>query len=354
MKRKLLAGIAIAMMILATGCGQKTDAPTEPSVPDSGAVSSNISEDTPPVASVQDEEILYTRKQQEEMISLGVTRESVTFPNGDITVAGDLYLPKDFDESKTYAAIVCVHPGTGVKEQVSGDYAAMLAGQGYIALAYDASYQGESGGEPHLLENPDMRISDVSRAVDYFETLSYIDNDRIGVLGICAGGGYATKAACLDHRIKALGTVSAAQMGGGAYDEALDSPDNYVSMLPESDEGFDENTPQFMRDAYEYYCTERGQYPTTEGKMAYVSNKYLEGFEAYDLVPTELVQPVMMIAGENAMTRSYSDNAIANAEAAQSKELVIIEGAYHFDLYDKKEYVSQVMENLTRFYGENL
>ena len=81
--------------------------------------------------------VLYTRKKQEEMLETGVQRESVTFPNGEITMAGDLYLPRDFDESKQYAAIICVHTGTGVKEQVSGDYAAMLAGEGYVTLAYD-------------------------------------------------------------------------------------------------------------------------------------------------------------------------------------------------------------------------
>ena len=301
--------------------------------------------------------VLYTRKKQEEMLETGVQRESVTFPNGEITMAGDLYLPRDFDESKQYAAIICVHTGTGVKEQVSGDYAAMLAGEGYVTLAYDASYQGESGGEPRFLENPEARISDVSRAVDFFETLSYVDSERIGVFGVCAGGGYATKAACLDHRIKALGTVSSAQMGGEPYEESKDRPDYYVSVIPEADESTAESNPQFAhfaKDAYEYYKTGRGQWPTSESRIPYVSFKYLEGFNAYDLVPTELVQPVMMVVGENAMTRILSDNAIANANVARSRELVVIDGAYHFDLYDKEEYVSQAMANLTRFYGENL
>ncbi len=297
--------------------------------------------------------VLYTGKRQEAILKNGVERKNVTFNNKDVEISGNLYLPKDFDENSDYAAIICVHPGGGVKEQVSGDYAAMLANQGYITLAYDASYQGESGGTPHYLENPDMRISDVLCAVDYLETLPYVNNERIAALGICAGGGYATKAACLDHRIKVLATVSAAQMGGGTYDEAQDSPDNYVTVIPYTNEGFDENTPQFMIDAYEYYRTSRGKYSTSECIMPYISNKYLTNFEAYDLVSTALTQPVIMVAGENALTKSYSENAVKNA-ASNNKKLVVIDNAYHFDLYDKPEYVDQVMKSLTSFFNDNL
>jgi uncharacterized protein len=128
------------------------------------------------------------------MLSLGIkltaqtqTITKVTFNNNNIKMAGNLYLPISFDENKKYAAIISVHPGGGVKEQTAGLYAQKMAEQGYIALAFDASYQGESGGEPRFLDNPLNRVGDIYSAVYYLTTLSYVDADRIGAIGICAG-----------------------------------------------------------------------------------------------------------------------------------------------------------------------
>ena len=121
----------------------------------------------------------------------------VSFPNTNglnITMSGLINFPENFDSTKTYPAIVVSHPGGGVKEQTAGTYAKKLAEKGYIALAYDASYQGESGGEPRQLENPHVRTEDVSAAIDYLTTLDYVDNERIGAMGICAGAGYTANA----------------------------------------------------------------------------------------------------------------------------------------------------------------
>ncbi|MFD9612031.1 alpha/beta hydrolase [Streptomyces sp. NPDC059083] len=139
--------------------------------------------------------------------------DAITFPNGPITMAGDLHLPGDIDRTARHAAVVVVHPGGGVKEQAAGLYAARLAEQGFVALAFDASYQGDSGGEPHHLEDPYARVDDVRAAVDHLQTLDFVDPERIGALGICAGGGYAVNAAMTDYRIKALTTVSAVNIG---------------------------------------------------------------------------------------------------------------------------------------------
>ena len=134
--------------------------------------------------------------------------------NGEnITISAVLNFPEGFDESKKYSAVVVSHPGGGVKEQTAGTYAKKLAEKGFVTIAYDASYQGESTGEPRQLENPYIRTEDVSGAIDYLTTLPYVDAERIGAMGICAGAGYTANAAINDRRIKAVGTVSAVNIG---------------------------------------------------------------------------------------------------------------------------------------------
>ncbi|MGW5480872.1 alpha/beta hydrolase [Streptomyces sp. NPDC004008] len=139
--------------------------------------------------------------------------EAITFPNGPINMAGSLCIPEDFDPKGSYAAVVTVHRGGGVKEQTAGLYASKLAEHGFVALAFDASFQGDSGGKPQHLEDPAARVEDVRAAVDYLQSLDYVDAERVGALGVCAGGGYAVNAAMTDYRIKALTTVSALNIG---------------------------------------------------------------------------------------------------------------------------------------------
>src|SRR5688572_12571955 len=153
-------------------------------------------------------------QQPSTFTQIGDTRmQTITFKNGDIDMAGNVYLPAGFDPSKQYAAVVVVHPGGGVKEQTAGEYARRLAEQGFVALAFDASHQGASGGLPRFLDDPMKRVADIYSAVDYLTTLSYVDADRIGALGICAGSGHAIKATTTDRRIKAAATVSAVDVG---------------------------------------------------------------------------------------------------------------------------------------------
>jgi len=129
-------------------------------------------------------------------------------PKSDINIAANLFLPPGFDKAKKYPAIVVGHPAGGVKEQTAGLYARKLAEQGYITLAFDASYQGESGGEPRFIEDPSVRVQDFSAATDFLSLHASVDAARIGVLGICAGGGFAIKAAQTEHRLRAVATVS--------------------------------------------------------------------------------------------------------------------------------------------------
>ncbi len=148
-----------------------------------------------------------------EMIN-GVKVEKISFPNRFlINVAGNLYFPPNYDASKKYAAIVVGHPFGGVKEQTSGLHAQKMAELGYIALAFDASHYGESGGYPRYIESPETRVEDFSAAVDFLSNHQNVDENRIGVIGICGGGGYSVSAAQIDHRIKALATISMYDMG---------------------------------------------------------------------------------------------------------------------------------------------
>ena len=139
--------------------------------------------------------------------------KKVNFPNRNINIAANLYLPCDFDPSLKYPAIIVGHPAGGVKEQTAGLYAKKLAEKGFAALAFDASYQGESGGEPRGLEDPAVRAEDFRCAADFLSTLPYIDVSGIGAMGICGGGGFAVSAAATDHRIRAVAGVSAVDLG---------------------------------------------------------------------------------------------------------------------------------------------
>ncbi|MBQ3302886.1 MAG: alpha/beta hydrolase, partial [Eggerthellaceae bacterium] len=139
---------------------------------------------------------------------------SIINRNGNgVTLSAVINYPEGFDAGKRYPAVVVSHPGGGVKEQTAGTYAKKLAEQGFVTIAYDASYQGESTGEPRQLENPYVRTEDVSAVIDYLDTQSYVDQNKIGAMGICAGAGYTANAAINDHRIKAVGTVSMVNIG---------------------------------------------------------------------------------------------------------------------------------------------
>lgn len=279
--------------------------------------------------------------------------QNVSFPNRNITMAGHLYLPQGFNETQKYPAIVVVHPGGGVKEQAAGLYARLLAEQGFVALAFDSSYQGASGGEPHFLDEPMNRVGDIYSAVDYITTLPFVDAGRIGGVGICAGGGMLAKASAIDHRIKAVGTASAVNVGsatrkgwdgkGALADlqgllgalaqqrtaEAAGAEAAYAPYVPPVG---DKTTPRDLQEAADYYLTPRGQHPNAQNKMLMNTLGAWVGFDAFDLADTLLTQPLLIIAGSEAGSRWHSEE--LQAKAAGPKELVLIEGATHMDLYD--------------------
>ncbi len=299
------------------------------------------------------------------------TFTKVTFKNNNLKMVGNLYLPAKMDTSKRYPAIIAVHPGGGVKEQTSGLYAQKMAEQGYVALAFDASHQGESEGEPRLLEDPTKRVEDIRSAVDYMTTLKFVDAERIGLLGICAGGGYSLSVAQTEHRIKAIAVASAVSTGNcTGWDgkapltdaiktleevakqrtaEANGAKPIYINYVPEKP---DANTPNDLVEAYDYYRTPRAQHPNSPNLFLFTSLDKMMAFDAFANIETFLTQPVLVIVGSKAGSRWQSEQAYKRITSP--KELVVIDGATHMDLYDIPKYVKQVSEKMGTFFGTNL
>ena len=303
------------------------------------------------------------------------TTVRVTFPNRNITLAGNLYLPEKFDKSKKYPAILIGHPAGGVKEQTAGLYAQKLAEQGYIALAFDASYQGESGGEPRYLEDPAVRVEDFRAATDYLSIHTSVDANKIGVLAICGGGGFAIKAAQTDLRLKAVATISMVDLGqlrrnglNGTLKsqmqqrleevgkqriiEANGGAVKYANYVPVSLEAIPENAPLMYKEGYEYYRTERGQHPNSPNKYIFTSLDKLMDFTALDHVEMISPRPLLLITGSKSDTRYFSEEAYTKAN--EPKELFEVKGASHVDMYDVPEYVQQAVKKLTDFFSKNL
>ncbi|MBU9548037.1 alpha/beta hydrolase [Burkholderia multivorans] len=300
--------------------------------------------------------------------------KAVTFHNGAIMMAAQVHLPKDFAEDGQYAAIVVTHPAGGVKEQTAGIYARELAAEGFVTIAFDASYQGESSGEPRQLENPYARVADISAAVDYLTTLPYVDHDRIGAMGICAGGAYTVNAALGDRRIKAVGAVSAANYGAimrngwegrddlsGAFamlenaakartEEANGAETGYFPIVPQSTK---EAPNADLAEAVEYYRTTRGQYSTSPSIAPVRSLMQLVIFDAFHLVDQFLTQPIQIVAGENAGTRWMSEDLFRRA-ASTDKHLHIVPGGTHVGMYDKPNLVAEAMSKLGPFFKAKL
>ncbi|MGO4740207.1 alpha/beta hydrolase [Bosea sp. 2KB_26] len=283
----------------------------------------------------------------------GATVKAVQFKNNAITLAGNLYLPAGFTEGRKYAAIITVHPGGGVKEQTAGLYALKLAEQGFVTLAFDAGHQGASGGEPRFLDDPMRRVGDIYSAVDYLISLPYIDANRIGALGVCAGSGTAIKAASTDRRIKVVGTVSAVDVGAATrkgWDgkatvaeqiatldavakqrsaEVTGAAPVYVPYVPAVG---DKTAPRDLQEAADYYLTPRGQHPNAPNKLLLTSLSAMVSFTGFDQIETLLTQPLMVVAGSEAGSLWHSHE--LHAKAAGPKELFVVPGATHMDLYD--------------------
>jgi fermentation-respiration switch protein FrsA (DUF1100 family) len=301
----------------------------------------------------------------------GQSISKVTFNNNGLKMAGNLYLPKDFNENQKYPVIITVHPGGGVKEQTSGLYAKKMSENGFVALAFDASHQGESEGLPRFLENPTERVEDIKSAVDYVITLKFVDAENIGIIGICAGGGYSVNAALTEKRIKAIAVASPVSTGNkkgwdgkAPISEALNALEAvakqrtaeanggqpvFVNYVPEKP---DASTHNDLIEATEYYRTPRAQHPNSTNLMLMTSLDKMLAFEAFANIETFLNQPIQVIVGTKAGSRWQGEEIYQKAKS--KKELVLIDGATHMDLYDIPKYVDQVAKNMTSFFNKNL
>jgi fermentation-respiration switch protein FrsA (DUF1100 family) len=257
--------------------------------------------------------------------------ERVTYRARNIgtSIVANLFKPTGFDPTRRYAAVVVTHPLGGVKEQTSGLYAQRLAEHGFITLAYDASYQGESGGEPRLMEVPAQRLDDISCAIDFLAQHAQVDPERIGSLGICAGGGYALCHAQTELRVKAVAAVSTFNLGEArregmgtiSYEErmkrlkdasearsreARGEPVRLVPVVPDSPASFTETTPQLYREGYDYYRTPRAQHPNSPNRYVFSSLPLQMAFFPFEQLDTISPRPLLVVAGSKADTLFWS------------------------------------------------
>lgn len=292
-----------------------------------------------------------------------------------ITLAGHLYLPKDFDPTQKYAAIAVSGPFGAVKEQSSGLYAQELAKYGFVTLAFDPSYTGESSGEPRYVASPDVNTEDFSAAVDYLATRDFVNPEQIGILGICGWGGLALNAAALDTRIKA--TVASTmydmtRVNANGYFDSEDSKEkrmekrralNAQRIKDFQNDSFElgggvvdplpTDAPLFVKDYYAYYKTPRGYHKRSlNSNGGWNKTSTLSFLNAKLLAYTnEIENSVMIVHGENAHSRYFSETAF-KALKGDNKELVIVSDANHVDFYDNFEKIP--FAKITDFFRKSL
>jgi hypothetical protein len=302
-----------------------------------------------------------------------VTRKPVSYTNRfGITISADLYQPKDFDESQEYPAIIVGPPYGGVKEQGPGIYAQNLARRGFVALAFDPSYNGYSGGEPRHLSSPDLFVEDFSAAVDYLGTRPFVDRERIGVIGMCGSGGLSLSATQVDRRIKAVAPVvmyDHHRLFSKGFRDSMTEEDrnNTLDAIAEqryadfegnqpvltqrgAPIGFDENTDPIGREFGEFYSTPRGYHPNAITQFTMTSSMSFMNFPLLSNLKWISPRPILFVTGEHAHSRYFSEDAYELA--AEPKELYVVPGAGHVDLYDKTDLIP--FDKLEEFFTKHL
>ncbi|MEN9476158.1 MAG: hypothetical protein RLZZ300_299 [Pseudomonadota bacterium] len=299
----------------------------------------------------------------------------VTYDLNGLKIVANVYTPANYDPKKKYAAIVVAHPNGGVKEQTAGLHAQRLAELGYITIAMDASYQGGSGGEPRSTDKPQFRTEDIHGAADFITRYPGVDAARLGLLGICGGGGYSLAAAKSDKRFKAVATLSMFNSGrvrrNGFADSQLDTIQQRLKQASDaraqekaggttlysgdadmSDAQIAALPFEMYRQGYEYYWRTHA-HPGSTFKYTTSSLLDLMRWDATDQI--ELIeQPLLMIAGSNADSLYLTEEAFTKATGAKDKELFKIDGATHIETYWVDKYVDATVGKLKSFYARTL
>ncbi len=305
----------------------------------------------------------------------------VTYPNNiGLKIAANLYTPARYDENARYAAVVVAHPNGGVKEQVAGLFAQFLAEHGYITLAYDAAYQGASEGEPRQTDIPASRVEDIRASIDYLMTIPAIDDHRIGVLGICGGGGYAITATAEDKRIQSVATIgmfntgrvrrngfkdadmtaipvrlreaAVARVAYAKTGEVTYKGELRTAPVHYTEEQLQQIPAGLYRDGAWYYG-DRYFHPRAQSRYTTMSLMDLMAFDAEDAADL-IDQPILMMVGDVADTRYMTEDVFKKLTGTTDKKLVLVQGASHIDEYWKPQYVTFEEQNLLEFFGRTL
>ena len=307
-----------------------------------------------------------------------VTVQKVNFKNQyQMNVSGNLFIPKNVDAKTKSPAIVVGHPMGAVKEQSANLYATKMAEKGFVTLSLDLSFWGESEGLPRNAVSPDIYAEDFSAAVDFLGTRPFIDKERIGALGICGSGSFVISAAKIDPRMKAIATVSMYDMGaanrnGLKHGQTLEQRKEIIAQAAQQRYAeftggetlytsgtvhqLDDNTHPIQREFYDFYRTPRGEYtPASSSKEltthpTLTSNIKFMNFYPFNDIETISPRPMLFIAGADAHSREFSEEAYKLA--GQPKELVIIPGAGHVDLYDRVDLIP--FDKLASFFQSSL
>ncbi len=301
-----------------------------------------------------------------------VLHQKVSFTNRlGIHLVADLYLPKEIDQSKEHPAIVVGGPFGAVKEQSAGLYAQTMAERGFVTIAHDPSYNGESGGQPHFTASADAFVEDFSAAVDFLGTKPFVDRDRIGAIGICGSGGFGLAAAEVDSRIKAVATVSMYDIGQAQRQGLAESADTATikksvedlsklrwaevdgaerTMAIGTPQTLTENSSDIDREFYDYYRTPRGQHPRSSTAFWRTGNAPMMLFWSFEHLDWISPRPVLFIAGDHAHSRIFSEQAYQLA--SEPKELIIVPDAGHVDLYDRSNLIP--WDRLTSFFNDQM
>ncbi|WP_104399282.1 alpha/beta hydrolase [Vibrio penaeicida] len=313
-------------------------------------------------------------------------KNKVSFQSENTRIAGNVFLPPNYKPSKSYPAIVVITPASGVKEQTAGIYAEKLALKGYIAMAFDHRTYGESGGYPRGMENAPMKVEDIKSAISFIRRFPGVDSNRVGELGLCSGAGYSLQTAMQDTRIDSVATVSGfvdftdyAMGGATQYMDVLKGTpvEQYRQQIEMASEArqkyFDTGevvlvdgipTQQSAKDMNAFWVRAADYYRNPErggGAENYTPMRAAMSLDTrYAFNPSEHMEllsntPYMAVIGTEALSAYFSEVAVKRSkEKGGNAELVKIQGAKHFDLYDQEQYVNQAVQELDRFYSATL